>query len=263
MKLFNKLNSSNIKDNTINLIVTRFNIPSTFSNKIELKSYNKEWLEERKSIFKNFTYPSIMKQKYDDFYWIVLFGSETDDDYIKSLGDKIYPIKAASLKEGVTILKEELTNKLKDKKYKFSVTRLDNDDALLDVYMNVVHNFGKMDIYNYFNNQFALNFRTGLEIDANYEFYRRDFPNNSFSTIFEYTQSDKISIVYSSDHNDLSKKYYTFSLTSEDLPFWTMNVHGDNVGNEIKGKRLSIKQLLGLRNYYLPFKIIDSLKNKL
>jgi len=254
MKNFNQNNNS-ISEEAINLIITRYNIPTTFGKKTELKAYKKEWLIQRKEFFINFCYPSILKQKNQNFYWFILFGKETDLKYIESLGTGFIPILAQSFDEGIKLIKETLNKYLNNKKYKFSITRLDSDDALSNNFMEVINNFVSSDLYPLFNNKFALNLRTGLELDINFNVYKRDFPNNSFSTVFEYTEALNLNSIYSFDHNNLSKLYNTFSLTSEDLPFWTMNIHDDNVGNTIKGKRLTLKDIYSLQHTYLPFKI--------
>lgn len=214
-------------------------MPHTFGKLDEKVNLNDCWLSTRRELFHRICVPSVEanQKRVNNFNWFVIFDEDTPLEYINSLNGAFTPI-LANTKLTYTNKILELLDLRDEEIFQFVTVRLDNDDALSETYMSFIDDFSKSNYSNYLGSTYGLLFRTGLELDNQNNLYIRNFPNNSFSALIENCKPQELETIYSVDHNELSKRFPVFAINNK-APMWLMNVHGGNVGNQIKGQLIT------------------------
>lgn len=120
-------------------IITRFNMPWVKEESLKLKGLDPEYLRERFAIFDRFTVPSIIGQTCKNFKWLVFFDSRTPNEFL----EKIESYRKLDFYEPVFVspgfsLKEYVDNLIANSSGLFISSRLDNDDAILSDFVEVV-----------------------------------------------------------------------------------------------------------------------------
>ncbi len=119
-------------------LITRFNLKNEHwkQTKSGQDIISKQWLDERFRLFETYCFPSVKNQSNQNFYWCILFDTDTPPFYkekIELLAEEntnIYPCYIDGFSSLQISLVEIITSKLnKDDSY-IITTRLDNDDII-------------------------------------------------------------------------------------------------------------------------------------
>lgn len=220
----------------IHVLMTRFNLPS---GGIEGTIRTAEgWLVDRVRLFETYCLPSVEAQTRRKFHWIVYFDPEspawlrewTRADRQRaafaaifrrsvSRAEMIADIRSVAGKEGTELL----------------TTNLDNDDALAADFVARLQDARPR------GPRTAIYVRNGIIKSAGRLYLRAD-PANAFCSVRESAVSPVT--CWSDWHNRLGQ---TMPVTLLDgAPGWLQVVHGRNVSNRVKGRRVSARRFRGL-----------------
>jgi len=234
-------------------LITRFNVD--FGQSIYSKDKNNNetrdetWLKKRFFLFDNFCYPSVKNQTTQNFKWFVYFDKKTPieykkkiDDYKKQMGNFI-PI---FVKDGEDFFKKNLELIRKTTKDDIIIiTRLDNDDAILNNYLETIQKYvDEKKIINGF-----LDFIYGYQ----YDFLKKvltkiKIQSNHFISKIEHISclSNEIYSIHSHINNHPNNQH----INNIKNPLWIEIVHENNVLNFI---RTNNTKVIFFSN--LPYKI--------
>lgn len=223
-----------IKNNNI-FLITRFNLymaDSFYENSGMDKSIsiNEKYLEKRFELFEKFCFPSIEAQTDKDFYWLVLFNSDTPD---------FFKQRIENLKNNATInfipifLKyydiEVIKNKileLKNESNWVTSVRTDNDDILVKNFIEKIRELSPA------INKTAINFEKGLHYKLDTQEIGIHNPkSNHFITYIEDI-SKNFELVYKCDHGQIYHSGLNKYINIKKEPMWVELIHGSNVANE-------------------------------
>lgn len=228
------------------VILTRFNVMMPgWNSPIRL---DPDWLNNRFELFEILCLPSIVNQTIRDFEWFVYFDSQTPDKFkrqIEILQAK-YPFKSIF----VDIFDiREISKHLSDtfKEHDFLLTsRLDSDDLLANAYVEELHRV----VYQGPFDKRVVNFDNGaILLQKSGKNYLYDYHDNSspFSSLLEPNNNDLLTIL-SVNHTTLHQHFDVVNVTGQ--PMWLQVVHGGNVSNIVRGKRVAI-EAFNANFYYL------------
>lgn len=219
-------------------ILTPFNLATSWKKAVY---EDDEWMERRIEIFKNFTLPSIIGQKDQDFKWIVVFDYRTPQEWkdeILKLDHKVIPLW---LKKDTTMWSRIITHY--QTKPIIITTRLDNDDAIHEDFVQILH-----DKFNPLNKGY-INFLHGLITDGK-NVYAHDHKSNAFTSLKTNLPNKHIRMM---KHNHVCHQE-NFHQVRDQKPLWCIYVHGDNVGNQIpiNAQRVQMRDLDGFNVGGIP-----------
>lgn len=199
---------------------------------------NHEWLEGRFELFEQLCLPSVVSQTNHDFDWYIYFDENTDEIFKKKIVDLqvIYPFKAKYVNIfDIEKITDELTSVYANQEFLLS-TRLDSDDLLSKYYVEHLHeivNLGKM-------HKKVINFDNGaILMKKGQQNFLYDYIDSSspFSSLLEPI-SVRLSTILSVNHTTLHQHFDVVNVKSN--PMWLQVVHGGNVSNIVRGKRVPI-----------------------
>lgn len=198
------------------------------------------WLLERIKLFRDFCYPTIVRQTCQNFTWL-LFCRKDTPAHLKELLQKefetadIHFIFTNSMKEST----EEYS-----RGYRYVLTtRLDNDDGLNPLYIERVQGYFDKFVKDG-HAALLVNFGKGYKyVTGNGRLYRHEKDNAAFMTLFEDLDRRQLGTVYEYDHSEMHKNYPTIIDTS--IVGWMMVIHGGNVLNR-----------LGMRDVVVPLDFV-------
>lgn len=209
-------------------LITRFNIP--LKNATTHKGIDSNWLTHRFELFETYCLPSVAGQVNLNFTWLVFFDMRTPEIFKRKIQKltKLYPFfKPVYLSADIsfkTSLKEEITAHLSPEKTHVITSRLDNDDALHEEYMDEVQ---KM-----FNHQDGLyiDIRCGysLQVKPDVLLARIDKVMNPFASLIE-SRVDFVSIL-DRDHDAWGG--YKKRVVYQKKALWVQIVHDGNLLNQ-------------------------------
>jgi len=256
------------------LILTRFNVGLYNLYKSSIKEYRKiitvpsrcgymtkkltiikeddkkyeplQWMVDRKKIFLNYCYKSIINQTEKDFEWLIFFDKETpvkELAFYKGLENdniKIFITNEKKLKkERLEIIKKIL---LQNKNDYVITTRLDNDDSLHKNFVLITKIMAKK-MLGIWELPFAINFPIGYCHDTiNKETRLSPFEeSNPFISVVEKSNMD-IKTVLQGQHLSISNKMNTKQVI-EDIHYWIRIIHKHNVSNRMpSGSKVKISK---------------------
>lgn len=209
-------------------ILTRFNLPS--GGHESLVRARDGWLRERVGLFERFCLPSVRAQTSQDFAWLVYFDPESPR-WLREWIDERHPgafrpVFRAEVPRDVL---------LADIAAAFGhrgagdllTTNLDNDDSLARDFVARVQAAGRR------GERTAVYVGDGL-IATPTRLYRRVDPHNAFCSVREEGR-DPVTC-WSDWHNRLPDHMPTIVLRGD--PGWLQTVHGGNVSNRVRGRRV-------------------------
>jgi len=215
-------------------IITRFNLRreswnTTRTNTVVL---TEEWMDNRLKLFENFCYASIEKQRNQNFEWLVFFDKQTDvkhKEIIKRLEGKFPNFKAIFI-DGMEVflseIKKEITARL-CKPYLIT-SRLDNDDALSDDYIDEVQKQFQQ------QNFLAIDYIDGftLQVEPEVKLGKRSHAHNPFISLIERVED--FQTVWSRErHGRWCKEKEVKSIRNNRL--WMSIIHSENKANDFVG----------------------------
>ena len=219
------------------VILMRFNVRTKHAAEARDSAIRSErdWLDRRFDLFERICLPTIVGQSAKNFSLHVYFDSQTADKYIDrfkfiTVGLPCIVLNTCDFFDA-EVASAGVSRRLAGVTRFVLTTRLDNDDGLhCDFVRNVqaeVRQGGE-----------AINFPYGLVL-AEGAMYRSKQDSNAFISVLE--PRDDLKTVLQVSHNQLSKRFVIRNVTTK--PMWLQHVHGGNVSNKIRGKRLPASAL--------------------
>lgn len=220
-------------------MLTRFNVKIDFGGGAPPpEPRSDEWLEHRFHLFDRFCFPAVRAQTNSDFRWLVFFDVDTPGAFKKRIEtyaqwDRFVPCYAESygnLGAGRVI------RDLAPPGSEFLITtRLDNDDAIADRYVQRVQDaFARQEAA-------FINFTNGYILRKRRLYAARQYSNTFISLIERF---DGFRTVLQHRHSDLLRLGAVQQVDIE--PLWLQVIHGRNVLNRLDGNhRVPIRSLDG------------------
>lgn len=216
-------------------VLTRFNIASP-GREAPIRN-SPGWLARRFELFETYCLPSMAAQSNKAFQWIIYFDEATPDAFrerIKAAQQKCLfePIFVGFFEAADSA--HDVTARLSPQARRVITTRLDNDDAVAQNFIDrVQEEAGQI------ADATIINFSDGIALNQGRLFSAHD-PSNPFASLVEDRR--QIETIWSAPHMELIQRFPTHQIADE--PAWLQVVHGENVTNRIKGKRLRDRDLL-------------------
>lgn len=220
---------------TKHLIITRFNVASPGREAaIRLK---RGWLDERFKLFEDICLPSVAAQSEKDFEWVVFFDVETPADYKEKINKLValFPFRPVYTDSfDMRKLGPDIVQHYAQADYLLT-SRLDSDDILAVDYVETLQKIAAG-----LDGRFVINFDSGAILQLNndrpalYE-YRDD--SNPFASLIEKFSPDSKTIwgVQHTEIHELGEVVHV-----EGKPMWLQVVHGGNVSNRVRGRRVPV-----------------------
>jgi hypothetical protein len=211
------------------VLLTRFNLPSAGAERFIRAREN--WLKQRVALFEKYCVPSVRSQTVADLKWII-YLDPASPDWLKS---RMLELSNSGLFAPIyreQVQRSELLadiNSVVDTRGKRLVTtNLDNDDGL-------ARNFAeRVQVVSAGRTRQVVYVDYGLII-GNQKLYLRRDRRNAFCSVAE--PWDAPVTCWSEWHTELEKTMAAVHLRGE--PGWLQVIHGDNVSNRIRGRRVS------------------------
>jgi len=217
------------------LILTRFNVLMPgWDSQIHLKH---SWLDGRFSLFEDMCLPSVAAQTNKNFEWLIFFDVNTPEPYKKKIEElrQVFPFHALY----VEIFNLEKISKDIYKQFSGEATlltsRLDSDDILAIDYVNKLH-----EVASSLSGRHVINFDHGAILFSKnnkrylYEYEDESNPFTSLMEPFALT----LSTILAANHTTLHD--FANVVHVKDKPMWLQVVHGGNVSNRVRGKRVKM-----------------------
>lgn len=217
-------------------ILTRFNLRLWNRDKSGSSVRTRDWLDHRFSLFERYCLPSIIGQTCQDFTWIVLFDSQTPDEYksridgYKKRCPRLVPIYV-SPQEGryfAQIFGEEVRKRVVASARVLS-TYLDNDDALSVHFVEDI----QMRTEKLRDGTF-ITYNDGYQYFTDHHYVMRiHYPRNHFVSVVEKNDLSQVRTVYG-----FGSHYYLVKIPGVRIEqvsgarMWCEVIHEKNMGND-------------------------------
>lgn len=207
--------------------MTRFNVRAGFGPPEGVSS---AWMDARLELFRRFCVPSVARQWFQDFRWLIFLDRETPRHYVRELEGILRGVPQAML----TYLDRWYDDWAVAAVYLLAksdvvvTTRLDNDDALHEDFMHLVAQRAAVEPPGTF-----IEFLSGYTYDlASGRLKRFQFPGNSFPSFVERRRTEMLT-VHQGNHLMLREKGRMVTL--DEPSAWLQVIHGSNVSNKEQG----------------------------
>ncbi|MGN6614042.1 MAG: glycosyltransferase [Candidatus Nitrosocosmicus sp.] len=224
-------------------LVTRFNlrISNWKTTKSGLDVLSETWLNDRFEKFESYCLPSVLNQRNKNFKWLIFFDTLTPAKYLRKIEElqKTNPYMYCYFINGITELSnafKEAIKTLLDKKNKWVITtRLDNDDAIHENFVQEIQsNFIPQD-------ETVIDARSGLQLNIQKKKAEVRKLHNEFNPFLSLIEkSADFQTVILKPHREWKSPKNLIVLESE--PLWIEVVHKNNKLNEADENRLLIKK---------------------
>ena len=210
-------------------IITRFNL-GLYSPGARIGISPDEWMRHRVKIFTEFTLPSVMAQRCQDFTWLVLFDSRTPQEFYDILYAFGYPnmklLWVDVSNQEIPVSHDFLSNLVKQivepGDYDLITTRVDNDDAIRNDVISIIHEWYVSKPYSW-----TIKFPLGYLLDLNKnEIFQMQYWVNNCVTLIEGSLDART--VYCAGHTTLSADAM---VAVGQKPRWIQIVHSENIAN--------------------------------
>jgi hypothetical protein len=216
-------------------VLTRFNIASP-GREAPIRNAP-GWLARRFELFESYCLPSMAAQEPGTFRWLIYFDEQTPSEFrarIKA-AQAVVPFDAifvGPFRAGLAAL--DVAARLTSRSGRLITTRLDNDDAVSSDFLARVKAEAEG-----FPDGTIINFREGIALQ-NGRLYTAADESNPFTSLVE--QAADAETIWAAPHTELAARFPLRQVITD--PCWLQVVHGENVANRIKGKRLADKDVL-------------------
>ena len=210
-----------------NFIISRFNLRMSKTRSLP----KQKWIDYRMDVFKKYCYPSVMNQTFQDFEWFIIVDHTTDKNLFKDYPE-IIPVYQADYEPfaGPRYITEEIKKRVKNDTEWIITTRLDNDDALRDDFMEQIQK-------SFTKEEYVMYFRTGIFLntsDGRQKLFRFPFTPGSFISCIEPWTGEMLKTSYYCAHNEL-KKYFKVKAIENIDPMWVQTLHSMNLSTQFDG----------------------------
>ncbi len=219
------------------VLMTRFNL-ATPGRESALRN-RPGWLAQRFDLFERYCLPSVAAQSRRDFYWVIYFDKDTPAEFKTRIGAlrAIFPFTPLFTglfpPEG---WRESLDRLFPQKTPMLLTTRLDNDDSLASDFVARLHS--AMDGA---PPRCSLNFTNGYVL-CGPALYRLHHLSNPFFSWCESWDGEVLT-AHNLYHTRIAQSGPVRQIGG--LGAWLQNVHGGNVSNKVRGRRIGGAELAG------------------
>jgi len=216
-------------------VLTRFNIASP-GREAPIRN-TPGWLARRFDLFESFCLPSMAAQAPGTFRWLIYFDEQTPAEFRPRITAAqaivpFDPIFVGPFRAGLAAL--DVAARLAEQTGRVVTTRLDNDDAVASDFLARIRTEAAR-----LNDGTIINFREGVALqDA--RLYRAADESNPFTSPVE--QAATAETIWAAPHTELAARFPLQQVITD--PCWLQVVHGENVANRIKGRRLADRAVL-------------------
>ncbi|WP_442678710.1 glycosyltransferase [Sphingomonas sp. ASY06-1R] len=227
----------------LHVVLTRFNIASP-GREAPIRN-SPGWLDRRFELFERYCLPSVASQSIDNFAWIIYFDHNTPERFRKRItsAQSEFNFTARYVEYFDGNMAPADVNALDQPSNGLVVTtRLDNDDAIARNFLARVQEAATLA-----TDGTVLNFTNGLALREGRLYTAVDF-SNPFTSLVE-RGSGPARTIWAAKHHELHQRWNIQQVGG--APAWLQVVHGENVTNRIKGRRLSDTNLIN------SFKLAD------
>lgn len=216
-------------------VLTRFNIASP-GREAPIRNAP-GWLARRFDLFEAYCLPSMAAQEQGTFRWLIYFDEQTPEEFRSRIAaaQAIVPFDAIFVGPfRASLAALDVAARLTVETGRIVTTRLDNDDAVSRDFLVRVRQEADR-----FPDGTIINFREGIALQ-NGRLYTATDGSNPFTSLVE--QASTAATIWAAPHTELAARFPLQQVVTE--PCWLQVVHGENVANRIKGKRLADKDVL-------------------
>jgi putative rhamnosyltransferase len=215
------------------LILTRFNVPSP-GREAEIR-LRPGWLDQRVDLFRRYCLPGVAAQTETAFEWIVVFDEQTPRswrDEIAGLQDT-FPFRAHFTDRYLMADIAPALAAAAGMADWLLTTRLDSDDILAADFVRRLQERARV------RRRRVINFDRGVILSparppARYE---TEDGSNPFASLLEPADGP-VRTIWGENHLDISRLGELEHVRGR--PAWMQVVHGGNVANEIRGRRVPL-----------------------
>lgn len=217
------------------IVLTRFNVAS--AGREAAVRMASGWLDRRFDLFERYCLPSVADQSVSNFQWLVYFDAATPTEFRDRIdrARRVFPFRPIFV-GGMdkTRVAADVRASVPQEALRVLTTRLDNDDAIARFYFASIAQAATGS-----DDGTVLNFPSGLALRDGRVHAARDESNPFASLVEDAAQPETIWAVA---HRALASRYRVRQIEAEAM--WLQVVHGDNVTNRIKGRRLDGREAL-------------------
>ena len=222
-------------------IITRFNLKLWGKDKNNQTTLSDKWLVNRFSLFKQYCFPYIKSQTYQDFIWLCLFDIDTppifktEIDNMSRMMPNFHPCYLDETEtKGVDSYISRYIQSHKEHSTNYLITcRLDNDDAVHTEYIEKLvelHTQQKenMTIYSF---KYGMQYYTDLKLA-----FRIPYSNNHFLALIDNNFNDEdFKTILEYNHYYIKSCGIPFiCINNHQTPMWIEVIHNENVDNDCK-----------------------------
>jgi hypothetical protein len=195
------------------------------------------WLESRLNLFREYCAPTIRDQTATGFRWLIYFDTGTPEAFISRVRAELAGIPQAEL-VFIDAFDRELwlppIHAALDPDAELVITtRLDNDDGLHPDFLERVQSAAVKATVPSF-----LNLRRGYTVSGG-RLYQLSDLSNAFLSLVE--QRESLETVWVKPHTEAAS--FAPVLQVDAAPAWLQVVHGENVSNRVRGRRVAARHL--------------------
>lgn len=212
------------------VICTRFNLPTSIGPESVIRAKN-DWLGDRVALFERYTVPSMQAQTNQDFTWIIYLDPKSPDWLLKRLRPLVDDGLLTTLfRESVSWqdLSADARGVSGAAREVVLTTNLDNDDGVASDFVDRLQDLARR------HPRAALYLSNGLIVNGDAVYLRQD-AGNAFCSVAE--PWDDPQTAWRDVHNRLHRHFPT--VTEGGPPAWLQVIHGNNVSNRVRGRRVS------------------------
>lgn len=219
------------------VLLTRFN--ARFDAPWTDLALDPKWLEHRFKLFEKYCYPSLRSQTNHNFHWLIFFSDKTPSQYVERINNLSinWPVMKPRFHDflsGEMVMKETLSCIDKNSEYLITST-VDNDDAISKNFIEETQKQFAEQSYQYIN--WAIGYV--YYADKN-RFYKRKYLQSPFNSLIEKVEGCRL--VWSTSHHEILKTGKVIQIDKN--PGWIQVVHNYNISNRIKGRRISVPDIM-------------------
>ncbi len=211
-------------------VLTRFNIASA-GREAPIRN-SAGWLKRRFELFETYCLPSMAAQQAGSFRWLIYFDEATPKEFRERIetAQAAVPFDAifvGPFRAGMAAI--DVAARLDTRTGRLVTTRLDNDDAIASDFLERIRQEASG-----LPDGTILNFRNGAALRDG-RLYSAADESNPFTSLVEDAADCKT--IWAATHTELGSNFPLRQVVTQ--PCWLQVVHGENVANRIKGRRLA------------------------
>jgi hypothetical protein len=212
------------------LLLTRFNVQAGYGD--PKAGLDPKWLEYRFQLFEQFCYPSAYAQSKQNFKWLVFFDDQTPETFKSKIAvyaryKNFIPIYVNGY-FSESVLRTALSEHIASGSSHLITTRLDNDDAVIQNFIELIQLQFKGQSCEF------INFTQGYCLH-NRKLYKIEDSSNPFISLIESLDGSAPKSVLCVAHNKLTAIGNICQVNNE--PAWLQVIHRRNVSNIVRGTR--------------------------